>query len=211
MILIIIGAIAIFGSFLGNFNVVAFVVGVILIAVGFKLQRDSEKIIDKSTRGIERVKTDLSPVGGARRELTALLKKEINESGGLWTVYYDAKNAPDRIQITNRDGVRRNFILGDYGFSDLGSAAGDIFYRIADDMGGEVTMDREMINDTPGSGGGYIWTGDGIAVEGGHRTDRYELRSITVRSNEQIQEQKKALENQRKRYKAQESNKKRLY
>ena len=211
MILIILGAIAIFGSFLGNFNVVAFVVGVILIAVGFKLQRDSEKIIDKSTRGIERVKTDLSPVGGARRELTALLKKEINESGGLWTVYYDVKNAPDRIQITNRDGVRRSFILEDYGFPVLGSAAGDIFDRIADDMGGEVKIDRVMLDDTPASGGGYIWTGDGIAIEGGHRNNHYEVRSITVRSNKQIQEQKKAFENERNRHEAQQSNKKRLY
>ncbi len=210
MILIIIGAIAIFGSFLGNFNVVAFVVGVILIAVGFKLQRDSEKILNKSYRRVERVKNDLSPVGGARRELTALLKKEINESGGLWTVYYNV-NAPDRIQITNRDGVRRSFILKDYGFSDMGSADVDILYRIADDMGGEVTMDRVMIDDTPASGGGYIWTGGGIALEGGHRTGRSKLRSITVRSNKQIQEQKKALENIRKRHEAQKSDKKRLY
>ena len=217
MIFIVIGVIGMLGSFLGKFSPITFILSAGIALVGFVLHKNSEKIFDKSekimgkgARRIERTKVDLSPVGEGRRELTTLLKDKINESGGLWTVYYDVQNAPERIRITNREGVSKELILEEYGFPVLGPAATDIFNRIADDMHGEVTIDCEVI-DRPGTGGGYIWTGDGIAVEGGHRTDRYELRSITVRSNEQIQEQKKALENQRKRYKAQESNKKRLY
>ena len=208
MIFIVIGVIGMLGSFLGKFSPITFILSAGIALVGFVLHKNSEKIFDKSekimgkgARRIERTKVDLSPVGEGRRELTTLLKDKINESGGLWTVYYDVQNAPERIRITNREGVSKELILEEYGFPVLGPAATDIFNRIADDMHGEVTIDCEVI-DRPGTGGGYIWTGDGIAVEAVHRTKKSELISMTVRSKKQIRERNDYLKKERKRIQA---------
>ena len=210
MILIVIGVIGMLGSFLGKFSPITFILSAGIALVGFVLHKNSEKIFDKSekiigkgARRIERTKVDLSPVGEGRRELTTLLKDKINESGGLWTVYYDVQNAPERIRITNREGVSKELILEEYGFPVLGPAATDIFNRIADDMHGEVTIDCEVITG-PGTGGGYIWTGDGIALEAYRENNQYgPTKSITVRSEEQLREQERILDEERKRAKAQ--------
>ena len=210
MIFIVIGVIGMLGSFLGKFSPITFILSAGIALVGFVLHKNSEKIFDKSekiidkgARRIERTKVDLSPVGEGRRELTTLLKDKINESGGLWTVYYDVQNAPERIRITNREGVSKELILEEYGFPVLGPAATDIFNRIADDMHGEVTIDCEVI-DRPGTGGGYIWTGDGIALEAYRENNQCgPTKSITVRSEEQLREQERILDEERKRAKAQ--------
>lgn len=194
------------GSFLGKFSLVSFIVSAGIALIGVILHKNADKIIDnsgkiadKGARRIERTKIDFSPVGEGRRELTTLLKGKINESGGLWTVYYDVQNAPERIRITNREGVRKDLILEEYGFPVLGPAATDIFDRIADDMHGEVTIDRDEITG-PGTGGGYIWTGDGIALEGYREYKQYgPIKSITVRSEEQLREQKRLSDEERKR------------
>ena len=210
MIFIVIGVIGMLGSFLGKFSPITFILSAGIALVSFVLHKNSEKIFDKSekimgkgARRIKRTKVDLSPVGEGRRELTTLLKDKINESGGLWTVYYDVQNAPERIRITNREGVSKELILEEYGFPVLGPAATDIFNRIADDMHGEVTIDCEVI-DRPGTGGGYIWTGDGIALEAYRENNQCgPTKSITVRSEEQLREQERILDEERKRAKAQ--------
>ena len=210
MIFIVIGVIGMLGSFLGKFSPITFILSAGIALVGFVLHKNSEKIfvksekiMNKGARRIERTKVDLSPVGEGRRELTTLLKDKINESGGLWTVYYDVQNAPERIRITNREGVSKELILEEYGFPVLGPAATDIFNRIADDMHGEVTIDCEVI-DRPGTGGGYIWTGDGIALEAYRENNQCgPTKSITVRSEEQLREQERILDEERKRAKAQ--------
>ena len=210
MFFIVIGVIGMLGSFLGKFSPITFILSAGIALVGFVLHKNSEKIFDKSekimgkgARRIKRTKVDLSPVGEGRRELTTLLKDKINESGGLWTVYYDVQNAPERIRITNREGVSKELILEEYGFPVLGPAATDIFNRIADDMHGEVTIDCEVI-DRPGTGGGYIWTGDGIALEAYRENNQCgPTKSITVRSEEQLREQERILDEERKRAKAQ--------
>ena len=70
-------------------------------------------------------------------------------------------------------------------------------------MHGEVTIDCEVITG-PGTGGGYIWTGDGIALEAYRENNQCgPTKSITVRSEEQLREQERILDEERKRAKAQ--------